>query len=383
MMLVQLMMILVAVVILGMVFVSLALRIPRLDVAKKTSREDKLRAIDTWFSRLHTLGKFNGVVLLAKTDEILLCESYGHSSADESQELTASSAFNLASVSKQFTAMGVVILRSQSKLSYDDKLSAYVPELSFYDEITIRHLLNHTSGLTDYMTLVGKAKRGTGVVTPSELWALYQDVQPTLEFEPGSRFKYSNAGYVLLAEVIERVSGQSFEQFMSENIFDPLDMAHTQVFNLLSGSELENRVFGFKRRYWIFGGRKVAADLNYFDGVAGDGGIYSSAEDLLRWHNALRDHALVPPEQSAEAFLPARLNDGSTTRYGFGWFVKAPHSVDHAGGWQGFSSYIHRHMERDELVVVLDNSSNALRVNSIGTRFNSIGLNLTRVMTAL
>lgn len=382
-MLVQLTIILVAAVILAMVLISLALRIPRLRIAKEASRQDKLGDIDAWFSRLHRSGKFNGVVLLAKSDEILLCESYGHSGAAHSTELTASSAFNLASVSKQFTAMGVVILRSQSKLSYDDKLAAYVPELSLYDEITVRHLLNHTSGLTDYMALIGKANRGSGVVTPSELWALYQDVQPRLEFEPGSRFKYSNAGYVLLAEIIERVSGQSFEQFMSENIFDPLDMAHTKVFNLLSGLEPENRVFGFKRRYWIFGGPKVDADLNHFDGVAGDGGIYSSAEDLLRWHNALRDHALVPRERSEEVFLAARLNDGSTTRYGFGWFVIGEHSVDHAGGWQGFSSYIHRNMERDELVVVLDNSSNALRINSIGTRFNSIGMNLTRVMAAL
>lgn len=380
-MLVQLTIILVAAVALGLGVFGLAVRIPRLEVSSKASRHDKVVKIDKWLRRLHSLGKFNGVVLLAKGGEVVFCETYGRSDAADSRELTASSTFNLASVSKQFTAMGIVILSSQSKLSYDDRVSAYIPELSFAEDITIRHLLNHTSGITDYMTLIGKADHRTIVVTPSEVLGLYKDLEPKLEFEPGSRFKYSNAGYVFLAEIIERVSGQPFEEFMSENIFEPVGMSRTQVFNLLSKHEPEDRVYGYKRKYWLFGGPKTVADLNHFDGLAGDGGIYSTVEDLFRWHEALRDHVLVSDEVYAEAYLPARLNDGSMTRYGFGWLVSGPHSVDHAGGWQGFSSYIYRNMERDELVVVLDNSSNALRVNSIGTRFTSIGLNLIRALS--
>ena len=353
-----------------------ALRLPQLNIASHFSANEKLRALDEWLELIHTKEKFNGVVLLSKKGNIVFSKSYGLDSAENANQLTEHSSFNLASVSKQFTAMGVVILNHQSKINYQDKLSDHIPEFAFYKDITIRHLLHHTSGLPDYMRLAGKNRDDSDVLTTAEMISLYSDNKPKLNFKPGSKFQYSNAGYVLLAEIIARVSGHSFQDFMATHIFKPLNMNDTQVFNLLSKTHPAKRVYGYKHKYWLFGGKKVASDLNYFDGVAGDGAIYSSAYDLNLWHTALRDSILVPHVAYQEAYLPAQLEGGSKTKYGFGWFINEDNSIEHAGGWRGFTSFIYRNIGNDDLIVILDNSSNMLRVNSIGFRFNSIGLNL-------
>ncbi len=360
-----------------------ALRIPSLGIDAQSSEKEKLLGLEKWLHRIHESGKFNGTVLLSRNGEVIFSESYGYDSAEALTLLTEHSSFNLASVSKQFTAMGIVLLHNQSKLKYNDKLSRHIFELECYKDITIQHLLHHTSGLPDYMQLASKHRNEDCIFKTQEMLTLYQQQQPNLNFEPGSKFQYSNAGYVLLSEIIERVSGESFQSFMSSNIFEPLNMKDTQVFNLLSESEPTNRVYGYKHSLWLFGGKKLPQDLNFFDGVTGDGGIYSSAHDLYLWHRALNDGALVSNELYNIAYAPAKLSDNSKTKYGFGWFINSDNSVEHAGGWQGFTSYIHRNLEQDKLIIILDNSSNTLRVNSAGFRFNSIGLNLQYFMNRL
>lgn len=367
----------------ALILIFQALRIPHLDIPAHASRSEKLLVLDEWFKLLHNKGKFNGAVLLSKEGLVLFLKSYGSNGTKISNQLNNHSSFNLASVSKQFTAMGIVILKDQSKLNYQNKVSDYIPELSFYEDITIQHLLHHTSGLPDYMKLAVKYKSNADVFTTSEMISLYQKHQPQLNFQPGKKFQYSNTGYVLLAEIIARVSGRSFDQFMAENIFIPLNMNDSQVFNLRSENQPSKQVYGYAYKYWLFGGQKEVRDLNYFDGVAGDGGIYSSAHDLNIWHEALRDGILISHETYKQAYLPVKLDNGSNSKYGFGWFINGDGSVEHSGGWQGFSSYIYRNINNDDLIVILDNSSNTLRVNSIGFRFNSIGLNLKKVIGIL
>lgn len=359
-----------------LVITFLKLRIPLLEPVTQAAESEKLHALDKWLESVYEIDKFNGTVLLSKKGNVIFSKSYGNDGAESLNPLTEHSSYNLASVSKQFTAMGIVILKSKSKINYHDKVSAYIPELSYYKDVTIQQLLNHTSGLPDYMQLAGKHGDKNDIFTTSEMLLLYQKYHPGLKFMPGSKFEYSNAGYVLLAEIIERVSGASFQNFMVSNIFKPLNMKDTRVFNLLSKDEPDNRVYGYKHKFGLFGGKRLSQDLNHFDGVAGDGGIYSSAHDLNLWHNALKNGTLLASDLYNAAYVPAQLNDGSKTKYGFGWFINRDNSVEHAGGWQGFSSYIYRNMEKDELIVILDNSSNTLRVTSIGFRFNSIGLNL-------
>lgn len=347
-------------------------------VSKNSDLSEQLQTLDCWFSRLHRQKRFNGVALLAVGDEVVFSGAYGGDGAEREQPLDADCSFNLASVSKQFTATGVVLLSHSSALRFDDSVAAYIPELSSFKGVSIRHLLNHTSGMPDYIKHFARRCESVGPVTAAMVVDFLSAQKPKQNVNPGDRFQYSNTGYVLLAEIIERVSGIPFSEFMAEQIFQPLRMRSTQVFNLLSVREPAHRAFGF--RYRRFGKQKLPRDLNCFDGLAGDGGVYASAHDLKRWHDGLRDGLLVPQSVYSEAYRPGVLNNGKKTRYGFGWVINDDGSVEHAGGWQGFTSYIYRDERQDKLIVLLDNSSNTLRVNGFGFRINSIGLNLKKLI---
>jgi len=358
-----------------LIAVVVVFSIPPLVVHKDGDRNNKINKLHNWLNKLHSRGKFNGVVLLSVDGDVVLRRAYGFADVDDKKHLNEHSSFNLASVSKQFVAAGVVLLKHQGKLSYADKLGEYIPELSFYGEITIRHLLNHTSGIPDYLKLASDSLNESEIVTVPKLIAIYASKKPQTRFRPGEKFEYNNMGYVLLAEIIERVTNMKFSAFMEKNIFQPLGMTHTTVFNLLSENEPENRVYGFRREFYLFG-RKVLRDLNRFDGVVGDGGIYSCAYDLFVWHKALLAGNLIPVEEMAEAYRSGFLNNGKKTGYGFGWFINDDGSVEHAGGWQGFATYFWRDLSTGHMIVVLDNSGNIFRVTSNGVRYNSIPLNL-------
>lgn len=363
------------------VFMS-ALSIPALMVSPAGSSIERVSILDGWLTDLYKKGKFSGSVLLAKDGRIVFNRSYGFQDLKGLTLLSDNSSYNLASVSKQFTAMAVVILQHRGQLSYGDKLSQYIPELAAYQDVTIEHLLHHTSGIPDYMYLANKYLDMSKIVTTESLLQLFENKQPAQLFKAGSKFKYSNTGYVLLAEIVERLSGESFADFMTKNIFQPAGMTDTRLFNLLSESPLKNRVYGFGRAYNIFGGKKKEMDLNNFDGLFGDGAIYSTPIDLFRWHLALTEGKIVAKDSYLPAYRSGKLSNGSETGYGYGWFIKDRHTVEHAGGWQGFTSYIHINREKNKLVVILDNSNNPLRVNAVGTRYNSIGLNLQKMISS-
>ena len=243
-------------------------------------------ALDRWLQSLHESKRFNGTVLIGDSERILFSRSYGFEGPESTSALTESSAFNLGSVSKQFTAMAILLLEHEGKLSVSDLLRDHVPEMDIYPEITIEQLLHHTSGIADYMRLAIKHKADRKLFKTTDLITLFAEHQPPLDFRPGTKFQYSNTGYVLLAEIVARVSKQTFEAYMFDNIFKPSGMAESQVFNRLSTSEPRDRVFGFKRN-WLNRAKTKPHDLNNFDGVAGDGGVYASARDLHRWHQVL------------------------------------------------------------------------------------------------
>jgi len=214
------------------IFIS-AVYIPPIHISDNTTMSDSITKLDDWLEKLHSDGKFNGSVLLAKGDEIIFSKSYTYEDIEENKLVSESSSFNLASVSKQFTAMGVVLLKHQGKVTYEDRMTKFIPELKGYDEVTIQQLLHHTSGIPDYISLANKHWREPGVFKTSDMISLLTKYNPPLKFSSGSKFEYSNTGYVLLAEIIARISRQPFSQFMSDNIFQPLGMDNTQVFNLV------------------------------------------------------------------------------------------------------------------------------------------------------
>jgi len=374
--------IVISAILLALVVAVYTFSIPSLQAPENTTKDNKIKHLDKWLNGLYSKGKFQGVVLLASGGEVIFGKGYGFSDSNKKEPLSTHSSFNLASVSKQFTAAGIILLKHKGQLSYTDELQKFVPELSFYSGVTIRHLLNHISGIPDYLNIANEYLDENETVTSDKLIRLYSDKKPNLRFKPGDKFEYSNMGYVLLAEVVERISGTSFSEYMHEHIFQPLNMKHTRVFNLLSNEEPEKRVYGFKRQYFLFG-KKRFSDLNRFDGVAGDGGIYSSAYDLFIWHKALLSGTLLSNEELSEAYRSGVLNNDKQTGYGFGWFINDDGAVVHAGGWQGFATYLYRNPTNGQLIVVLDNTGNILRVTSHGVLYNSIPLNLQRFLNRL
>lgn len=354
------------------------LRLPPLTDVTQLSRDQKCQRLEQWLRQVHAAGKFNGVVLLCKDGEPVFSLCLGDDAADNPKPLTMQSSFNLASVSKQITAFGVLLLQYRGKLQVEDTIDRYLPELSGYSHVTIRHLLQHTSGLPDYMQLAQKARVSDPVFTTQTMLRLLVEQMPASHFAAGEKFSYSNTGYVLLAEIISRVSGQSFEQFCGQELFGPLAMQQTRVFNHLSADPPLHRVYGFRRLLWFTG--KKRADLNQFDGVAGDGAVYSSAEDLKIWSDSLYTGTLLPQSVYQAACQSGLLNNGKPTHYGYGWFIGSDNSVEHAGSWQGFSSLLYRHLSNRDMLVILDNSSNMLRVVPAGFRFHSIGRQLKQFL---
>ena len=236
---------------------------------------ERATKLDALYSELYQQGAFNGNVLVAENGKPIFQKSYGLANEETGAKLNERTTFELASVSKQFTAMGIVLLEKQAKLFYDDDISEYLPELKNYKGITIKNLLTHTGGLPDYMQLAEKHWDKTRIVTNQEIIKLFEKEEPEVLFEPNARWYYSNTGYLILASIIEKVSGLSYEDFLKQNIFDPLEMDQTFVFRRrYQPKELDNYAKGY-----IFSdsfNRKILPDelgtdhyTVYLDGIVG------------------------------------------------------------------------------------------------------------------
>jgi CubicO group peptidase (beta-lactamase class C family) len=316
------------------------------------SLDEKLEQLAKWLAGMHARDSFNGSVLIAKDGAVLFEKHHGFADVAGTVPLSGQSSFALASVSKQFTAMGIMLLAQAGKLSLGDTLARHIPELADFSGVTIRHLLHHTAGVPDYLDMAEKFWGTERTLTNSDVIGLLTRHRPPPYFAPGSRFEYSNTGYVLAGEIISRVSGVPFPEFMADAIFHPLGMNDSAAFNFASQEcPLRARAFGVRRELQA----RLAADLNYLDGVFGDAGIYASAEDLVRWDAALRDGALIPTTVYAEAYNSGELNNGTKTGYGFGWEIDPPDVVWHWGELQGFTAYLRRDLGRNTLLVLLSN----------------------------
>lgn len=317
---------------------------------------DKAGEVDTLLTDIAKEGQFNGVVLIAKNGEIVFKKAYGIANFETKTPLTTTTPFYLASLAKPFTAMGIMILAEKGKLKYDDPIAKYLPELAYYKAITIRHLLNHTGGLLEYSELFEKDKWDTSKTADNnDLIALLKKYQPAPFFEAGSKFMYSNTGYALLANIIQKVSGQPYEIFLKQNIFDPLGMRNSFAYNLKMKQTPGERAMGFIIRDTTI----TPYDLTFLDGIMGDGNIYCSAEDLFLWDQALYTEKLVKKATLDLAYTPAQLKNGSTIDYGFGWFLSSDQkSVRHQGAWVAFRTFIYRDLSTKSSLIILNNTAN-------------------------
>ncbi|RQO40539.1 serine hydrolase [Chryseobacterium sp. KBW03] len=331
-----------------------------------TYAQNEAKTLDSLFTALHHQKKFNGNVLVAEKGKPIFEKSYGMADEEAKRPLNLQSTFELASVSKQFTAMGIVLLQKAGKLNYDDKISKYLPELAFYDKITVRNLLNHTSGLPDYMELFEKNWDKSKIAVNDDIIKEFAKSKPALEFEPNQQFEYSNTGYAFLASIIERVSKKSFGEFMNQNIFKPLDMKHTLVYrSRYQPQTISNYALGYEADNT---GKIVLLDSHgkqnysyYLDGIVGDGMVNSTLEDLLKWDRALYTDKLVNENDKKLIFNDVTTTNGKASNYGFGWFVKKTTKygkiANHSGGWAGYTTFIERHLDHDKTFILLQNNS--------------------------
>lgn len=290
-----------------------------------------------------------GVVMVIQNGEIVHQNGYGLADVENGTPINTDTVFHLGSVGKQFTAMGVMILAEQGKLNYDDPISMHLPELAWMsDEVTVRRLLYHTSGIIGYDdsdaiydALVSSAEKPGN----DELLSVLAE-QVEMLATPGDEFNYSNTGYDLLGILIERLSGQSYPQFMQENVFAPLGMDAT--FAVPNDARLSAP--DVAQSYSTEG----AYEPDVLDALNGSGSIYSTLGDLYLYDQALRNNELVSAETLTEAFTSGALNNGESIAYGFGWDVEESY-VGHSGAWLGFESYYLHFTGQDLSVVVLLN----------------------------
>ena len=307
---------------------------------------------------------FSGTVLIAVDGKIVFEKSVGYANIADKTPFTKNSSFRLASVSKQFTAMGIMLLKEEGKLDYDDDITDHLPTLP-YKGVTIRNLLQHVGGLPAYgswfeqnwdVDAKGDKKK---TAFNKDLIEQFSTHKPKVEFEPGQQYRYCNTGYVILGSIIEAASGQTIHDFFQTRVFDPLEMKDSSVFspdaNVFNPS---NRVYGFE---FLGADDFFDNDWNYLNGMVGDGGFYSSARDLLKWDQALYGEKLVSQPTLDEAFTSGKLNGGEETGYGFGWIVQRSErdglTVSHNGHWVGFRTFIKRQPDRKLTIIVLSNNS--------------------------
>ncbi len=318
---------------------------------------DKIEdAFDEHFTELHDNNGFNGVVVIAKNGKITYKKAFGIADIENETPLKTSSIFNLASVSKQFTALCIMLLEEKGKLSYKDAITEYLTELP-YNNVTIEHLLHHTSGLVAYEEIAEEYWEGDteeDFITNKDLLKIYAENELELESEPGEKYEYSNTGYAFLASIVEHVSGVSFAKFIQKNIFEPLGMENS--FSFCRPNKPPKKVVqGFQMNDED---EMEDYSYNFFDGIVGDGNVFCSAEDLVIYANALINGELVSKKTLKKAFTSGKIADGEETSYGFGWETESETFVSHTGCWEAYNTYLGLDLENNYVFVVLDSGDN-------------------------
>ena len=316
--------------------------------------------------------QFNGNILVAKNGIPIYQQALGYADYNSKRMLNDSSVFELASLSKQFTAMGIMLLKEKRQLTYDDNVKKFLPDFP-YDNITIRHLLTHTSGLPSYEEQFEKHWDHKKIAHNMDIVAMLKQANDSLLFTPGTKWKYSNTGYAILALIIDRAGGMDYNEFMSKNIFKPLGMDHTFIYNTRrsTGKIPANYALGYVysdslKRYILPDSVKTYNYVYYLDGIVGDGCVNATIGDLLKWDKALSTNKLVSQQSLDEMFSPLVQTSptDTTSFYGFGEFIQ-PHSekgkvISHTGGWPGYRTLMVRRPDVGETIIILSNNESSI-----------------------
>lgn len=337
----------------------LLLALPLAGIAHAQAPDATAAELQEYFSQCHAVHVCNGSFLVARDGKIVYQGAFGDAGAAGDGALTTAHAFDIGSISKQFTAAAILRLAGRGKLRLDDAVVKHLPGFP-YPRMTLRQLLNHTSGVPDVMAHYTQLLRSGKVAAPllgDDAVQVLAASAATPKAAPGERFEYSNTGYLLLAQVVAHVSGVPFASFLQREFFDPLGMPHTRVRMPGNEAAIAPRAYGFTL---AADGTKHPQDQLPGFYMLGAGGIYSTADDLLRWSRALRDGTAMSASGWREATTPVRLNDGGSVPYGFGLGLRASPlqqaRIAHGGHWRAFKADLSQFPTQDIDIVLLTNN---------------------------
>lgn len=329
--------------------------------AQKTFR-DKL---DSVFTVMYNQNQFNGSVLVAEKGKILLAKGYGFRDTLSRYPTNENTIYELGSCSKQFTATAIVLLHRQGLLQYDDPITKYIPELGRWQNVTIYDLLRHTSGLPEYIGDMAKGWDHRKIATNKDLITFYAARKDTLSFKPGSMHRYNNTNYALLASIIERISGKTYADYLKDNIFRPLKMKSTFVYNRRQNpKKIKNYATGYVWKRQSFD--KITSEnpnygdsvVYYLDGIVGSAKVNSTIMDLYKWENALKSNTFLTPNEFELMTEVTKTSKGKNIPYGFGLELsggKNNLSFGHTGSWDGYASFIYHKAGKDRTIITLQN----------------------------
>lgn len=320
----------------------------------------KAASIDKVFSNLRKKTGFNGTVLYAEQGRIVYEKAWGFRNVrNRKDELHVDDKFQLSSVSKMFTAEAIMILKSQGKIDYDADIREYIPEFP-YEGITTRLLLNHRSGLSRYESLAdAKWPDRKRPFFNEDMIEYYVKYVPTPYFKPDKGFNYSNVNYALLASIVERVSGVSFADFMRENVFEPVGMDNSYIYEMQKDTMVSMYIEDIVQGYYLGRRRPLQAQNEYLNGVKGDKIMISNTKDMFRFWTAVDYGLYVPDSIQDEAFKPGSPKSRKRKdNYGFGWRIpgKYPGCYYHYGWWKGYRSFFIRDDVNDKTLIILTNT---------------------------
>lgn len=324
-------------------------------------RIDKQREIDSIMNYKAKYGNFNGCILIIYQNEVLYENCLGYTNFESQEKLNSNSIFYLASCTKIFTAYAIMKLVEQGKCALDDPIVKYFPQFP-YNNMEIQHLLNHTSGLPEYFDFVDQIK---GQISNVQLIELYCTQKPKLYFKPGKRFEYTNMNYVLLAGLLEQISGLSFKQFFEQYVFQPFNITDITVAGVLSGKGKSNTVQGYAfntaSQHYLKMGDSSEVLLSHFDNIYGDGNLNLSLDQLKKWELGNYTSPLLNEKSLRHMTNNTQLKNGTYTNYGFGFILNPTTESSekfhyHSGGWYGFHNMMLRFPEQKSSIVILTNN---------------------------
>jgi CubicO group peptidase (beta-lactamase class C family) len=320
-----------------------------------------------YMDRYSKKNEFSGSILIAKDDDILLNKGYGIADYNKNLPNKPQTIFEIASLTKQFTATGILMLQEQKLLNVNDTLSKYIPDYPNGDNITIYNLLTHTSGISDYLDYADSIDSENRFLnyTAEDLIELFKN-EP-FNFSPGTAFEYCNSNYVLLGYIIEKVSNMKYEDYIENNIIIPLNLTSTGF--LSNEATSKNKSIGY---YFINKNSNEHPEAPKTEGIMSysAGEIYSSTEDLLKWENALFSEKVITKESLDQMFTPYLNN------YSYGWFTYENADEDkivfHSGNLPGYTSFVEKNLNKNYLIIILCNENIDETINTLSTELSEL-----------